>query len=639
MSTLLQRDSVRSVLRLATLAAVLLAGGCNGRDANQPAAVREIRMGDAGLLVAFDQPVDLMRIIVLDEQGSLVQELPVAGRRSVYEVPFRGEAKRAYRIELHLADRMLVRRLEMPPAPSPLRAVVEVPPGQHAIEMGSTGSARVLVTADGVMAFGLFVENRRQVGARYRWRLELSEGVTIASDDARLIANDEGKLSATGELDLESDYHQVLANLRVAAGARDPWMRCRFSQSSGPEMGEIESSLTIELRSASAAESAAMIEIQDVVFPADASNRPRAEQLTDTVVLANPFWSRIRRIFRSSDTLINYYEPYGSQAVWLRNRSDLALNLLIQSEVAGAEEDALAEFSPPAWSSPSGSPTAEHLIRLAPKEVAAVRIPLFVRPEAVAGAYQRRFRVYLVGADKPLVEFVRPLSVIRSDPLVSVVAVAAIGLSLVAWIALALFGRRMVAGIGTEGLVTIALVAGLHFVVSYAFRLGGNLLAGLIGPFYVFVAGIGDEGLASLLMAAAVTLVPRAGAFTLSSLTVFLLNALFTGQLGIADVLFVTVSSVLGEACLAAVGATTTPWLRRPAPHASVSAVLRIAVALGVANAATLCTQFCLTQVLHRLFFAPWYVAAVSLIPGLVYGGIGAGWGTVLGYRLRRTSR
>jgi hypothetical protein len=154
-------------------------------------------------------------------------------------------------------------------------------------------------------------------------------------------------------------------------------------------------------------------------------------------------------------------------------------------------------------------------------------------------------------------------------------------------------------------------------------------------------------------------LVPRPGAFAISSLTVFAANALFTGQLGVVDVLFVTVSMVTAEACLALFGVTTRAqggdcklqiancklqivgtggsagWSEA---RALWLLVVRVGLAIGVANMATLYAQFCLVQVAYRLSFADWYVAALSLVTGLLYGSIGAGLGVLVGSRLRQVA-
>jgi hypothetical protein len=98
------------------------------------------------------------------------------------------------------------------------------------------------------------------------------------------------------------------------------------------------------------------------------------------------------------------------------------------------------------------------------------------------------------------------------------------------------------------------------------------------------------------------------------------------------------VSIILGEAALALLGITTSRGGIFIGARPSTTTVLRFAAAIGIANAATLYAQFCLVQVLHRLFFAGWYIAAVALVTGLLYGAAGAAAGTWLGFQLRRAS-
>jgi hypothetical protein len=461
--------------------------------------------------------------------------------------------------------------------------------------------------------------------------------VALASSDLAWQAEGRGARVA-GRLDLEFDYHLVVAELSVDAGAIAPQVRFHFRQQSAD--GEtVESELTLISRVAADDVLRDLVRVAEIVFPADAKGRRRPEQRADTVVLPNPVWGWLRRTVAGAP-LTDYHGAYGTQAVWLASRADAPLNLLIESEVVplggGA---ALAEFSPPLWLAPVESATGRHLLRLAPGETAAAKVPLFVRPEVLPGDYERRFRIYLLGSSRPLAEARVPLSVEGADPLVSAVALAAMVLAPVALLAAATFGRRVARRIGVEGLATIGMVAGLHFVVSYASRLAGYVLGGLLGPFQIFVAGLGNELAASLLLAVAVTLVPRVGTFTISSLTVFLLNALFTGQFGLVDVLFVTASAVLGEGALALMGATTSDRLARPSARVPWDGAARVALAVGTANAAALFVQFCLVQVLYRLHFADWYVAAVALVTGLLYGTAGGAWGAAFGFRLRRTVR
>lgn len=227
----------------------------------------------------------------------------------------------------------------------------------------------------------------------------------------------------------------------------------------------------------------------------------------------------------------------------------------------------------------------------------------------------------------------------REDLLLWSVVGAALAAAAVSWLGAAWRGRRWLQAFDAEDLAKIALVSAVHFVVSYAARWSGYVLAAVLGPLQIFVAGVASEGLASLLLAVAVVLVPRVGTYTLSSLTVFLLNALFSGQLGLVELLFVTVGCLCGEGALAALRLTTgRGTLREPAAQPRGALLLRLAVAVGAANAATLYVQYCLAQVLYRLYFAGWYIAAVTLLTGLVYGALGAAAGGRLGYQLRRSS-
>jgi len=222
------------------------------------------------------------------------------------------------------------------------------------------------------------------------------------------------------------------------------------------------------------------------------------------------------------------------------------------------------------------------------------------------------------------------------------IVAASVLVALAAAILFAVCWRTVVDGLGNQGLATIGMISGLHFAVSYASVIAGYAIGAVFGPFYVFVSGVTDEGLPSLLMAVLVVLLPRPGVVALSMLTVFALNGIVSGQFGLISVLFVAVSIALNEGLLAAFGVTVR---RGNAVAANGSSTwkgqeprARIALAIGIANGATMFVQYCLFEVLYKLQYDDWYVAAVTLIPGLLYGTIGAGLGAALGYRLRRTA-
>ena len=231
------------------------------------------------------------------------------------------------------------------------------------------------------------------------------------------------------------------------------------------------------------------------------------------------------------------------------------------------------------------------------------------------------------------------LPALRDRPFVLGFVIVCLGLSLAGWVAIAVLGRRVVEQIGTQGLVTIGLVAGLHFVVTYTSLIANMALRVLLGPMAIFITGIADEGIPCLLLAVLLTLYPRPGTLMLTHMASFVLNCVFGGFFGLMTVLYVTVSIVLGETALALMRVTTGTRLREPRPRPDANIVWRVALGVGLANALPFPAQYGFSMALYRAHYPSWFIVAVTLGPGLVYGLLGAAVGTRLGYKLRRTRR
>jgi hypothetical protein len=187
-------------------------------------------------------------------------------------------------------------------------------------------------------------------------------------------------------------------------------------------------------------------------------------------------------------------------------------------------------------------------------------------------------------------------------------------------------------------LSTIAVLAAIHFAVSFAARLFGYVLYGLLGPMAVYFGGLGDEGIPSLLLAVAIVLVPRFGTASLSIATVWLLNVLVTGTLSFVSLLMVSTSLVMYEIVLGVAGVTLESRLVAPMSRPRPGLVLRTALALGTANALALYIQFFVSMTFYKLAFEPWYYHSVALVTGLGYGAVGAAIGTIWGYQLRKAA-
>jgi hypothetical protein len=224
------------------------------------------------------------------------------------------------------------------------------------------------------------------------------------------------------------------------------------------------------------------------------------------------------------------------------------------------------------------------------------------------------------------------------DPILSPILFVSLGVSLLGWIVIAVRFRPIVSQVGNEGLAVIGLFAGLQFAVSFAALIADSAIYIVAGPLSPFIAGLGDEAARCLLLATLVTILPRPGVLMLSSATVALLNAIVSGNLNMSSLMFVTVGIVTGEAFLAGLRVTTGNAFQSPRSTPGWSIIVRIALAIGMANGMKLFLQFCLSKVIYRMWYGDAYVAAVAC-SGFVYGALGAALGAYIGYRLRRTAR
>jgi hypothetical protein len=184
----------------------------------------------------------------------------------------------------------------------------------------------------------------------------------------------------------------------------------------------------------------------------------------------------------------------------------------------------------------------------------------------------------------------------------------------------------------------VAMLASLHFAVSFASRLLDSLLMAFVGPFFIYISGIGDEGLPSLLLATAVALVPRVGTAALTLATVWLLNALVTGTFGIVNLQTITASIVLHELLLGVSGVTLESAWRTTGSRPPLGAIVRTALAIGIANGLAMLASYGIFMYQYRMNFAAWYIASVAVVVAGGYGAIGAAIGAVWGHLLRRTA-
>lgn len=226
----------------------------------------------------------------------------------------------------------------------------------------------------------------------------------------------------------------------------------------------------------------------------------------------------------------------------------------------------------------------------------------------------------------------------ESNPFGPEIFLVCVGGMFLLWLAAAAAWRGVGDRFSTQDLATIGLFGSLQWAVSYAALLFNSIAASMLGPFATYVSAIANEGLRCLVLAALIVLLPRAGTFFLASVTVFLLNSLFTGTLGLSALMFITTNIVVGETLLFVLGVTRGNELSKPGRFPSGWTVVRVALAIGLANVAKYYAQFALSLTIFRFQYDAWFIHSAALT-SLFYAGVGAAFGTPLGYRLRSVAR
>ncbi len=187
-----------------------------------------------------------------------------------------------------------------------------------------------------------------------------------------------------------------------------------------------------------------------------------------------------------------------------------------------------------------------------------------------------------------------------------------------------------------EWLTTVAMLASLHFAISYVSVLVRSVLAALLGPATDWIMGLADQGVQGMLLAVALVLFPRVGTATALMLTAYLLNGIFSGTLNVSSVLMIAASVAIHEVVLAAAGASRASDLQQPGVVPPTAIWIRTALAIGTCKALSALVQYLIYMYMLRLFYPTWFVVTSAVLTGLGYASIGGAWGVWLGYRLRR---
>ena len=191
---------------------------------------------------------------------------------------------------------------------------------------------------------------------------------------------------------------------------------------------------------------------------------------------------------------------------------------------------------------------------------------------------------------------------------------------------------RWLARENTTALMVISLFGGLHFAATAAAQGLYTGAALLLGPFALFVTGIADTLLRTTVLVTLLTLLPRAGVVALAHMVSWLLRATLFGQLDAVGFVQLVVSIGLLEALLWATGLTRhRAWLDQSINWRWARLALAFGTATGLASVLSLASA----MVVYRLYYTGAYLAALVLLPGVIYPSLACGPATRFAHRLR----
>lgn len=378
------------------------------------------------------------------------------------------------------------------------------------------------------------------------------------------------------------------------------------------------------------------VDLVDWRFPSDPLGRPLLDRPEDAVHLPADWWASLARAAGSRVRARDPGAPWAHDGLRLRNTGDAALSLVVSERIVAAGTDREAPAFRPPLREDATSGEISQLVRVPASGEARVALPLHVGRAAEPGRYERELRVSALGLSEPLWARRAPLEVHRGDPLLAGAfgSAVAVGFAGLAWIALR--HRRWLSSRPTAELMTIALFGTALSVIGFAADLLGTVAAAVLGPFHVLVLGLLQDLLRYSLVATLLLLAPRPGTAALAMITGFGLHALALGGVSPTGLLFLGTGVALQESLLWIAGVTRGRWAE---PGANFLAQwIPLAAALTAASGATAFASLALHSVLYRLFFAPWYVALVVLVPSGLYVAFAAAVGLRLGRGLREVA-
>jgi len=448
----------------------------------------------------------------------------------------------------------------------------------------------------------------------------LPEGVVLLEDSLPPGANykpagSTGTISFKGVLDPRDDSMELIFRLEAQEKVEFE-IRALVSVISATEEVTYKRAVILGVRALK--EYIGTVRLVSSYMPASSRGNADRRQQENTIYVRPPLFRKIARFFGVKLEIMDGRVPYTFQTLTLESNADKRLTFILQSSIYHAHKNRTPEYFRVPDNINDGlkdMPFVSTVI-LEPGERATITLPIFLSSIPPSGQYRRVVKLVPMGTSMPVAEYQLPLYVTSMNVSAFAFTAASVFVSMGGILLLVILFKPLVSSLKIRWLVLISLYGAMTFgVLNVPVRIFGPLFQAALGPFSIFITGFFTVVMYYTLVLSLVRQVPRPGVITLVALVQYLLNGMLFGGFHFSDILSTGTSVVAKELALYTAGVT-----RRGEDFQWTAAnTAKVGICLAAAEVYTTLTNFYITMVLFRLYFAGWYIQMSVLFNGILY--------------------
>lgn len=639
----MRKPTRRHLLSAFLLALAAMAGWwCFSGKENSAVHIQRVDFTPGKVKVTLGERARLTRLAVRNAHGIVAAEQRYAGvKRQKVDIPMQWSPGERYVLEIQVTGYHIKKKVRAPLGKAPGLWLDLIVPydgekkEQDPRPFSDSQVSSAAIAGNVYTTCALLAKNYLRETIRLRGGIELPRGMGLEIDNlpvgVRLIESSAGKMLNIDGVTLgEQEILAIIFKIRLPKGGAG---RIKAQITCDVKSGKRAYEREINIHPLDPKKFASMIMVEAAHLPTGRTGYFDSRKKADTIYYKPQLYREITRWLGIGDDRNAYWLPYTYQSLTLRNNSEYDLGLLIDSKIEYLHQDQVPPpFRPPdLLSGAMKNHSVTVSLGLGAGDQARAVLPVYVRSPPNPGQYKRIVTITPMGSQAILAKLEYPLYVSGMNLTALGFTSASCFLSLIAFSALAVCFKPLLAGLKVRWVVIIALFGSLTFVgVNLPLRVFGSLIYGLLGPFGVLILGFFNDLLYFTLLVAVVRLIPRPGVVSLIILVRYLLSVMLTGGFQLSDFLYMGTSIMVKEAAFWLAG----PTRQREEFSWSWQSTLFLAVFLGMGDAFLNASSLYIHMVLYRLYFADWFIWLNVAFNGVLYTMIGVFMGRAFSRRL-----